>query len=82
MLVNKDWVLYQLRQARGEIDGVIDRLESNSDDIESEFKACMTNVYQRLNSAWNSRVESSDSSYDYEDFIESRKHSSDMNCSE
>jgi len=53
--MNKDWILFHLREAQEELTRIILQLESNSDYDEIEFEIAMAHMYNHLNAGWNSR---------------------------
>ncbi len=55
--MNRDWVLFQLQEARDEIHRTIAQIEVNPDYDVGELVVAMENLYHHLNTAWNSRDE-------------------------
>jgi hypothetical protein len=53
--MNKDWILFHLREAREELTRTIAQLESDPDYGEIEFEIAMAHMYNHLNTGWNSR---------------------------
>jgi hypothetical protein len=53
--MNKDWILFHLREGLGQLAETIASLESKSAYGEIEFGIDMEHVYNHLNTAWNSR---------------------------
>lgn len=53
--MNKDWVLFHLREAQEELTDTIARFETNPGPSDGEFLVAMAHVYHHLNTAWNSR---------------------------
>jgi hypothetical protein len=53
--LNRDWVLFHLREARGAISATIADIESTPDYGYAEFWVAMQHLYHHLNTAWNAR---------------------------
>lgn len=53
--MNKDWVLFHLKEALGEIESTIKEIESEPDYSDPEFSVAMAHLYHHVNTAWNSR---------------------------
>ncbi len=53
--MNRDWVLFNLREAEKELRQTIAAMESTPDYGTGEFSVAMTHAYHHLNTAWNSR---------------------------
>jgi predicted transcriptional regulator len=56
--MNKDYVLYHLREALEEIETIIGEIESDTDYSQPEFSVAMSHIYHHINTAWNSRSSS------------------------
>ena len=56
--MNRDWVLFHLREADDELRRTIAAIESMPDYGYGEFVVAMTHAYHHLNTAWNSKDES------------------------
>jgi hypothetical protein len=56
--MNRDWVLFNLREAQEEIQRTISEIEQDADYNFGEFVVAMSHAYHHLNTAWNSRGES------------------------
>ena len=55
--MNRDWVLFNLREAEEELRRTIAEIESTPDYGYSEMVVAMSHAYHHLNTAWNSRDE-------------------------
>lgn len=53
--MNKNWILFHLREALEEIEGTIKEIESSPEYDEPEFSIAMNHLYHHVNTAWNSR---------------------------
>jgi hypothetical protein len=53
--VNRDYVLYNLREAQEELERTIRELEKDSDYDFGEFVVAMSHLYLHINTAWNAR---------------------------
>jgi hypothetical protein len=56
--MNRDWVLFNLREAQEEIQRTISEIEQDPGYDFGEFVVAMGHAYHHLNTAWNSRDES------------------------
>lgn len=54
--MNKEWVLFHLREALEEIEETIKEIESEPDYDDPEFSVSMAHLYHHVNTAWNSRL--------------------------
>lgn len=55
MPMNKEWVLWNLKEAQEELIRTIADLESDASYDVPEFSVAMSHLYHHLNTAWNSR---------------------------
>jgi hypothetical protein len=55
--MNKDHILFQLREAFEELNRTIEEIGSTPDYGEPDFEVAITHIYHHLNTAWNSRNE-------------------------
>jgi hypothetical protein len=53
--MNKDYVLFNLQEAREELDRMIHALRQHPDYDSGELVVAMTHVYHHINTAWNAR---------------------------
>jgi hypothetical protein len=53
--MNRDWVLFNLREAEEEIRRTISEIETVPDYGLGEFVVAMSHAYHHLNTAWNAR---------------------------
>lgn len=53
--MNRDYVLYNLKEAESALAGTIRRLESEPDFDEEKLLAAMMHLYLHVNTAWNAR---------------------------
>ena len=56
MLMNKEHVLFHLKEAAEELNRTISELEENADYGEAEHWVAMQHLYHHLNTAWNARA--------------------------
>lgn len=54
--MNKDWILFHLREAEEELKRTIANLGAGRDVDEIEFEIALAHVYNHLNAAWNARA--------------------------
>jgi hypothetical protein len=53
--MNRDYVLYHLREAAEELTRTIAEIENKADYDDVEFEAAMQHLYHHVNTAWNAR---------------------------
>ena len=53
--MNKEYVLYNLREAAEELRRTIAEIEADSDYHDEELQAATAHAYHHLNTAWNAR---------------------------
>jgi hypothetical protein len=53
--MNREWVLHNLGEARGELSTMIVEMHASRNYDYAEFWVTMQHVYHYLNTAWNSR---------------------------
>lgn len=53
--MNRDWILFHLREATEELTRTIKQIESDPEYGEIEFEIAVAHVYNHINTAWNSR---------------------------
>jgi hypothetical protein len=53
--MNKEWVLFHLKEALEEIEDTIKEIESEPEYDDPEFLVAMGHLYHHVNTAWNSR---------------------------
>lgn len=53
--MNRDWVLFNLREATEELAKTISEIEATQDYSDAEFSVAARHAYHHLNSAWNGR---------------------------
>jgi len=53
--MNKDYVLYNLREAAEELGRTIAEIEVDSDYGDEEFQIAVAHLYHHVNTAWNAR---------------------------
>lgn len=54
--MNKDWILFHLREAREELKRTITQVEAAPGVDEIELEIAIAHIYIHLNTAWNSRA--------------------------
>lgn len=79
--MNRDAVLFHLREAKEELDRTISGIASNSSYEFGEFQVAMSHLYHHLNTAWNGRDASAERHREcaQSDFDNWRKFPSDAN---
>ena len=58
--MNRDAVLFHLKEAREELDRTIAELASDPAYAPGEFQTAMSHLYHHLNTAWNGRTASAE----------------------
>ena len=53
--MNRDWILFNLREAAEELARTISDIEASPDYDYGEFSVAMQHLYQHVNTAWNGR---------------------------
>lgn len=53
--MNREWVVWNLREAKEELDRTISHLESDAEYDWPELSVAVVHLYHHLNTAWNSR---------------------------
>ena len=53
--MNRDAILFHLREAKGELDGTIAEIEQDPEYGFEEFQVAMSHLYHHINTAWNGR---------------------------
>lgn len=53
--MNKEWVLFHLKEAHDELNNTIQEIEQVPDYDYGEYIVAMMHLYHHLNTAWNSR---------------------------
>jgi hypothetical protein len=53
--MNRDWVLFHLKEAHEELTRTIQGIEQDPDYDYGEYYVAMMHLYHHLNTAWNSR---------------------------
>jgi hypothetical protein len=61
-MMNKEFVLFNLREAQEEIETTIRDLQTDSEYEEAEFSVAMAHLYHHINTAWNARSSTSEES--------------------
>ncbi len=81
--MNKDHVLFHLREARTELETTLREIERQPDYDYGEFVVAMTHLYHHVNTAWNAREVSPERSQrcSQEDFSAWRQFPRDLDMS-
>ena len=81
--MNREWILFHLKDAHEELARIIEECESRNDYDTGEYLISMMHLYNHLNTAWNSREASSEKvrKCSEEDFSDWRKFPSDIDMS-
>ena len=53
--MNKDYLLWHLKEAKEELDRTIVEIEESSDYDVGEYLVAMSHLYHHINTAWNAR---------------------------
>jgi hypothetical protein len=53
--VNRDYVLYNLREAKEDLERTINELQSDPQYEYGDFVVAMSHLYLHINTAWNAR---------------------------
>jgi len=53
--MNKEYVLWNLKEAKEELDRTIKEIENEPDYGYGDFVVAMTHLYHHLNTAWNAK---------------------------
>ena len=53
--MNKEWVLFHLKEALEEIESTIKDIESGPEYDYGEYSVAMAHLYHHVNTAWNAR---------------------------
>jgi hypothetical protein len=53
--LNREWVLWNLREAKEELDRTIADIEGDAEYDDPEMWVAMAHLYEHLNIAWNAR---------------------------
>ena len=82
--MNRDYILFHLREAREELDGTIRELEAQPDYDVGEFLVAIGHLYHHINTAWNARDASAEraAACTQEDFARWRQFPDDLDLSE
>jgi len=56
--MNKDYVLWNLKEAQGELSRTIKEIEEDQDYEYGNFVVDITQIYHHINTAWNAQSES------------------------
>lgn len=58
--MNRDWILFHLREAHEELTRLLEDIGATPDYDIGEFMVAMQHLYHHLNTAWNARDASPD----------------------
>jgi len=58
--MNREWVLFHLREAATELDSIIREIQDDPSYGYGAFSVDMAHLYHHLNTAWNSKAESAE----------------------
>ena len=56
--LNKDYILFPLKEAKHELDRMVDEIEKIDDYGVGEYNVDIQHLYHHINSAWNARESS------------------------
>ena len=54
-MLNREWVLAHLKEAKEELDRTIDKIETDEEYDEEVFKIAIGHIYTHLNVAWRKK---------------------------
>jgi len=54
-MLNREWILAHLKEAKEELDRTIDKIETDEEYDEEVFEIAIVHIYRHLNTAWNER---------------------------
>ena len=57
--MDKEWILFQLEEGLEQLQQTIEKINSDKEFCEVDFKIDMEHLYHHINTAWNSRLSSS-----------------------
>jgi len=81
--MNREWILFHLKEAHEELRSAIEEFEKRSDCDDGEYLVTMMHLYHHLNTAWNAKdvsIEDARISSD-ENFSKWRQFPSDIDMS-
>jgi hypothetical protein len=55
MEMNKDYIIFNLREALKELERAVEELQGDSEYGEGKFMVAMEHAYHHMNTAWNAR---------------------------
>ena len=58
--MNKDFILYNFKEAQGQLNEMVEELKTNSDFDFGEYIVNMQHLYHHLNTAWNAKESSNE----------------------
>lgn len=61
--MNRDWLLFHLREARDELMRTVETMERDPEFDEGELRIALAHLYHHANTAWNAR-DATDSAID------------------
>lgn len=78
--MNKDYIIYNLEEAKVEIDIIIRTIKADPDYEEGGLRPVMQHLYHHINTAWNSRFASEKDTHEYSqsDFVKWRQFPKDI----
>lgn len=78
--MNKDYLLYNLQEAKEQLYQIIQDLKNNSDYDFGEYIVDMTHLYHHINTAWNAKdsTETESNNCTDEDFYKWRQFPKDI----
>ena len=81
--MNKDYILWNLKEAKEELDSTIRKIETDSSYGHGEYMVAMQHLYHHINTAWNAQdtVESDAAECTQENFAAWRQFPSDLDMS-
>jgi hypothetical protein len=52
--MNRDWLLFHLKEARDELSRTVDEIERDPEFDEGQLRIALAHLYHHANTAWNS----------------------------
>ncbi len=78
--LNKDYIIYNLEEAKSEIDTILRSINAHPGYMEDDFRPVMQHIYHHINTAWNSRFTTRKETHEYTqpDFFKWRQFPTDI----
>ena len=82
--LNKDYIIYNLQEAKVEIDTLLKELRENRCCEHDDFFPLMKHIFHHINTAWNARYASKKETHEYAeaDFTRWRQFPDDLDMNQ